>query len=93
MGAWDRVTEFAVTLRELVSGLLSFPRLVPAAAAAVLVVKVVCLGVYQHLTTPITIQLHLIAKGAEDLLTRDPAEEKEILVPRGECSAPATGFI
>ena len=83
VATWDRVTEFAGRLKELISGLLSFPRLIPAAVAVSIVLMAVGLGVYQHLTAPIAIQLHLIGKGTEDLLTRGPSAEKEILVPAG----------
>ena len=82
-GIWDWLTEFVGRLRELVSNLLYFPRLIPAAVAVTVVLMVVCLGVYQHLTAPIAIQLDLIGKGTEGLLTRGPSEEKEILVPKG----------
>lgn len=77
----DWMTEFAGRLRKLVSSLLSFPRLIPAAAASV-VLAVVCLGVYQHLTAPIAIHLALIGKTTDGLLTRGPSEEREILIPR-----------
>jgi hypothetical protein len=76
------MTEFAGRLREVVSGLLSFPRLVPA-AVALGILAVVSLGVYQHLTAPISIQLDLIGQGSDGLLTRGPSEDSEIPVPRG----------
>jgi hypothetical protein len=79
---WDWMTEFAGRLREVVSGLLSFPRLVPA-AVALGILAVVSLGVYQHLTAPISIQLDLIGQGSNGLLTRGPSEDREIPVPRG----------
>jgi hypothetical protein len=83
VGTWDRVTEFAGRLRELVSSLLSFPRLIPAAVAVSVVLMVVGLGLYQHLTAPIAIHLDLIGRGTDGLLTRGPSEEKLILVPKG----------
>jgi hypothetical protein len=82
-GIWDSVTKFVGRLRELVSSLLYFPRLIPAAVAVTVVLMVVCLGTYQHLTAPIAIQLDLFGKGTEGLLTRGPSEEKEISVPKG----------
>lgn len=80
--ALDWITEFAGRLREVFSGLLSFPRLVPA-AVALGILAFVSLGVYQHLTAPISIQLDLIGQSSDGLLTRGPSEEKEIPVPRG----------
>jgi hypothetical protein len=80
---WDWMTEFPAKLRELISTLLSFPRLVPAAVAASVLLAVVGLGVYQHVTAPIAIRLDLIGRTTDGLLTRGPSEGKEILIPRG----------
>ncbi|MBU4355435.1 MAG: DUF4384 domain-containing protein, partial [Proteobacteria bacterium] len=76
------MTEFMGRLREVISGLLSFPRLVPA-AVALGILAVVSLGLYQHLTAPISIQLDLIGQASDGLLTRGPSEDREIPVPRG----------
>jgi hypothetical protein len=51
--------------------------------AVAVVLAVVGLGVYQHLTAPIAIHLTLIGRGGDGLLTRGPSEEKDILVPKG----------
>jgi hypothetical protein len=75
------VARLVERVKEWISHLTPLPRLVPAAVAFV-VLAVVSLGVYQHLTTPISIQLDLISLDS-GLLTRGPSEGRKISVPKG----------
>jgi hypothetical protein len=76
------LSELAERVRGWFSHLLPLPRLIPA-AVALGILAVVSLGVYQHLTAPISIQLDLISLGRNGLLTRGPSEERKNLVPKG----------
>lgn len=80
---WEWLTDLAARLKSLASGLLALPRLVPAAVAASVVLAVVGLGLYQHLTAPIGVQLDLVARTSDGLLTRGPAAETDIKIPQG----------
>ncbi len=77
------LAKFVGKAREWLVRLFSLPKLVPAAVAASLVVTILSISVYRQMTAPIGIQLDLIAKTSDGLLTRGPSEEKEILVPKG----------
>jgi len=75
------LSELIGSVTELLSRFLSFPKLVPIVITASVVLAVLSIGVYQHLTAPIGIQLELIARSSDGLLTRGPLVAQEILVP------------
>lgn len=81
--SWEWLAELVGSLKNLASGLLALPRLVPAAVAVSVVLAVVGLGLYQHLKAPIGVQLDLVARTSDGLLTRGPSEEAEIKIPQG----------
>ncbi len=77
------LTEFVGRLQRLASGLLALPQLAPAAVAVSVVLAVVGLGLHQHLKAPIGVQLDLVARTSDGLLTRGSAGETDIKIPPG----------